>query len=142
MVSGVKTSVLNVVNKWDMSRVRQRLVYKGVMSESDALQREPEYKKYLALIFSNPGEAFPLPAPIDDFGHAHISFTEDARSLAQAVGVSHIQHEPTASAAEEAALLPQYLQKTIPSLKAAFGQLNEALWPLNRCVCLWQAPPN
>lgn len=128
---------MGTIQSWDFSQVRSRLQYKEGMSEQEALILEAEYKKYLALLFSCPGEQFPVPEDVDRFGHVHALFTKDSDALVrQVLGSGRIHHQPTVSDEESAALRPLYQATTLPVLTAMFGQLNELIWKPD-CVCCW-----
>lgn len=136
-VSSVQGPALSgvTIDNWDMELVKRRLAYKGEMSREESDVIEGEWKKYLKLMFGNPGVDYPMSDRVDVFAHTHALFTEDFLKLCDSVRPgSRMKHVPVLSDEEADALLPAYHELTLAGLEQ-FGPINKMAWPQNQCVC-------
>lgn len=133
------SSVRRVIENWKFDHVKSRLVNCKGWSPTQANLVEGEYRKYLHLLSTNPGEKFPVPEKVDEFGHIHLLFTQDAQAFEQASGIK-LHHEPLMHPNDVEALMPSYVSRTLNLLQRMFGDLNGDIWSA-RCVCTWQCIP-
>lgn len=137
--AGLPPATFEAIMSFDMSDVRMLMKdHEGIEDENLVLESELAWKQYLCLLFMNPGKKFAISAPVDVFGHTQMLDTREFGKFCRKIMQGKMNHKPTKSAAEREALLTQYQLETIPMLRNLFGgQINEAMWPQDHCVCLW-----
>lgn len=124
-----------IIITWDLSRVKEYMINKGLVSSLEVNQLEDEYKCFLMMCLSHEeGVAIPISRPVDQMWHTHILFTKDYQSLGQAVG-RFIHHNPTVSEEERSGLADAYTNGTIPLYRSMFGEPSLRWWPQDEQVC-------
>jgi len=94
---------------WELSRVRDRVKNEECLSDIQAKALEREYKRYIAIVCSNPNHRFPMTKAVDPFWHAHILHTKNYCAMCDRVnnGV-YIHHEPLSEETDRSAVAESY----------------------------------
>lgn len=134
--SGSVQAAIEMIQSWDLSFVKRLLVEKYGMTDQYVESLESQYKKYVIMLALNPHTLFPMSAPVDEFAHMHISCTRDYMAFCNSIKEGYfIHHDPTVTDEERSALLPEYRERTIPTIQRIFGEIDLQFWPENKCVC-------
>lgn len=134
----MRTHVRQVIKTWSFDHVVRRLVnVKGWCSKL-ARQVESEYRKYLLILAANPNQLHPVPELVDEFGHTHLLFTQDAQAFEEATSM-RLEHTPFQDPSEAKDLMTSYHELTLAQIKKMTdGPLNSAIWTPHTCVCTWR----
>lgn len=123
---------------WDLTRPKQFLVVRQGFDPGHVEEMEQEYKRYMALVVTRPDQKFPISNAVDELWHAHLLFTDDYRKMSDQFRGSYIDHVPTLSEEERAALEPDYFDGTLQAYCEVFGEKPpENFWPLDSGSICW-----
>jgi hypothetical protein len=129
-----------LIDNWDLTPVRRRVMRDTGIAEADAFKLQAEYRKYLTCLLANPGIGVPVSKPVDEFWHTHMLFTSDYRRLQDEIFGGDIEHTPTLSDEEEEALMTDYQRITFGSLIRLYGSMDPNYWPERQMICLGRSP--
>ncbi|MCB9810979.1 MAG: hypothetical protein H6779_04925 [Candidatus Nomurabacteria bacterium] len=113
------------VRTWDLSKIKEYVVSKGLCTDSEIDAIEAEYKRYLAICFTFPEQAFPTPAKIDILWHQHILFTQDYADMCEITGGRFLHHFPFSDDKMFSLLDNQLLKQKYVDM---FGEKPNSLW--------------
>jgi len=123
---------------WDLSNPKQFLVVRQGFDPDYVEELEQEYKRYMALVVTHPDQKFPISNAVDELWHAHVLFTKDYRKMSDEFRGGYINHVPTLSEEERAALEPDYFYGTLQAYREVFGEdPAEKFWPLDSGSICW-----
>jgi len=107
-----------------MARVRKELR----LPENEYAELELEYKRYMAVLVSNPGLRMTPSELIDEVWHAHILHTEDYFAFCKAFNRGrYVHHRPETN---QAILVVNQTDNMMPRYRAMFGEPNRKFWPV------------
>jgi len=122
------------LKKWDFGRTIDIIVDHDGGDRSHAEEMVDEYRKYIALVVSNPKDHLAISGAVDPFWHAHIINTRDYLAMCRKLNCGYLHHNPTASQRERTELNPLY-EKTMEKYEVAFGTAPQKWWPVTDSVC-------
>lgn len=122
------------LERWDMDVLKRYLTNNGIYTADEIDEAEAEYKKWLALAFSEvaDGRSIPVSAKIDDFWHTHILFTQDYTAMCREFAGGYLHHRPSILD-DEKALMRSFADRTLALYREHFGTPKPTFW--NRAVC-------
>lgn len=125
--------VVAALQQHDFSRPEKYMLNRGVYSSEEIVRVRMEFQRYIALA-STMGEVAVVSAPIDDYWHSTILFTEEYKKMCSRTGVPFVHHYPTVGAEERNLLCNQY-ERTLQAYRASFGEPDRIMWPPGAQVC-------
>ena len=123
-----QAEAIELIMGWDLSQVAERMVKREHGDPMLVQEMEAEYRKYMAIVISNPTEKVPIPREIDPFWHNHLLFTVDYCRFSELTAGRFIHHYPDVNAPEDE-MRQLYVKHTLPSHMVLFGQPNRKFWP-------------
>lgn len=132
---------LNVLFGWDIRRIKAKLVKDGSCTAEEVEALEVQYKRYLAASMSRPDLRIPISVQVDKMWHQHILFTRDYAAMCEAACGRFVHHKPSETEAELARVEGEYLNNTLPLLRAMFGEADPAFWPVDGAICVCDSDP-
>lgn len=123
---------------WDLKNPKQFLVTRQGFDPEYVDELEVEYKRYMALVVTRPDQKLPISNVVDELWHAHLLFTNDYRKMSDKLNGSYINHVPTLSEKERAALEPYYFNGTLQAYREVFGENpSNKFWPSESGSICW-----
>lgn len=107
---------------WDLSKPKLFLVIRKNLDPAHVEAMDNEYRRYMALVVVNFGQKMPISNAVDELWHAHILFTQDYQKMSDELCGKYINHVPTLSEEERAALEPYYFDGTLENYKKLFNE--------------------
>ncbi len=120
--------IYNRVLNWDLSKIKEYVVSKGLYTKSEINVVETEYKRYLAICFTFPEQSFPTPVKIDALWHQHILFTQDYANMCEVVADRFLHHFPFSNDGKLNLPDNQLLKRKYVDM---FGDKPNSMWDIN-----------
>jgi len=129
---------IQVALSWDLSKPKEFLVLRQEMNPNFVDRMEKEYRRYIACVATNPSDKLPISNAVDELWHAHILFTKDYAKMSKALKGAYIDHIPTLSEEERAALEPFYFDVTLERYRQVFKEdPPQEFWPSESGSICW-----
>jgi len=98
VMPGAEKAVVERAMSFDMEKVVARYAKDQKVSIGDAREHEKEFKRYMALVASNPGVVYGMCGPIDELWHKFITYTMLYDAFCKSVANRFIHHFPNENA--------------------------------------------
>lgn len=127
---------LALLETWDLSRVRSRVVARLSLDPKLVSLAEFEYRRFISLPALQPCKLYGMPDSIvDEWWHDHLIHSRDYSGLCLQLTGNYIHHEP-AEPNNDSECHDFALNNTYHDLKYYYGQIREEIWPpLNAVTC-------
>ena len=93
-MASANQGVIEKTMSFRMDNVVARYAKDYKLSPQDAQAHEKEFKRYMALVASNPGTIYGMCGPIDNLWHTFLTFTLQYQEFSQVTAQRFIHHFP------------------------------------------------